>query len=152
MLHDEPFSRLDGPTLYALLRLRVDVFVVEQVCAYAELDGRDLEPGTRHVWWDEGDGPLAYLRVLEEPDAGLRVGRVVTARRARRRGLAGLLVGHVVAGAGRRDIVLDAQAHLEGWYQRLGFRTVGPVHLVDDIPHVPMRREHRRAAPPAVPP
>jgi ElaA protein len=41
---------LDPGTLYALLRLRVEVFVVEQRCAYAELDGRDLEPRTRHYW------------------------------------------------------------------------------------------------------
>lgn len=49
-LHVAGFSDLDIITLYAILRLRSDVFVVEQECAYADVDGRDVEPGTRHVW------------------------------------------------------------------------------------------------------
>jgi ElaA protein len=51
-LHIARFSELDAATLYELLRLRVDVFVVEQECPYPELDGRDAEPGTRHLWFD----------------------------------------------------------------------------------------------------
>ena len=47
------FDELDTRTLYALLKLRVDVFVVEQKCAYPELDDRDQEPGTRHIWLPE---------------------------------------------------------------------------------------------------
>src|SRR2546423_1066063 len=50
ILHVAGFDELSAGTLYALLRLRVDVFVVEQRCPYPELDGRDTEPGTRHVW------------------------------------------------------------------------------------------------------
>src|SRR5690606_34048120 len=77
------FAELDAPTLYRLLKLRVDVFVVEQKCAYPELDGRDLEPETRHLWIEDGAGaPLAYLRVLREPDGAARIGRVVTAPHA----------------------------------------------------------------------
>src|SRR3954454_24787330 len=79
-------------TLYELLRLRVDVFVVEQACPYAELDGRDTEPGTRHVWLSGDSGaPEAYLRILEDPD-GACIGRVVTAPHARGGGLAGRLM------------------------------------------------------------
>lgn len=135
---DEPFAALDTVTLYAIARLRADVFVVEQACAYPDLDGRDIEPATRHVWWDEGDGPLAYLRVLTEPDGRVRVGRVVTAASARRRGLADLLLRHVLATTGARPMVLDAQAHLVSWYRRHGFEPTGPHHLADGIPHVPM--------------
>ena len=63
------FSELDAATLYGLLRLRVDVFVVEQKCAYPELDGRDDEPDTRHLWIPDGDGtPLAY-----DPEVTARV-------------------------------------------------------------------------------
>ena len=142
MLRDEPFAALDAATLYALLRLRIDAFVVEQACAYPDLDGRDTEPATRHVWWDEGDGPVAYLRVLAEPDGSRRIGRVVTAARARRRGLAERLVRHAIAsapGAHGGPVVLAAQAHLEGWYRRLGFEVTGPPFDEDGITHVPMR-------------
>ena len=53
------WDRIDPTTAYALLRLRVDVFVVEQRCPYPELDGRDTEPATRHLWLDDGAGPTA---------------------------------------------------------------------------------------------
>ena len=54
--------------LYALLRLRTEVFVVEQACPYQELDGRDLEPGTDHLWLADGAGVAAGIRILTEPD------------------------------------------------------------------------------------
>ena len=68
--HTALFEQLDIATLYRLLRLRVDVFVVEQHCAYPELDGRDAEPDAAHLWLTDGDNsaPLGYLRVLTEPD------------------------------------------------------------------------------------
>jgi len=137
------WGALDVHVAYALLRLRSDVFVVEQDCVYPDLDGRDVEPGTEHRWVHEpGDraAVLAYLRVLPDP-AGLRVGRVVTAPSARGRGLAGVLVQQVVAdhGAGTA-VVLDAQSHLAGWYARYGFVRDGEDFVEDGIPHTPMVR------------
>jgi ElaA protein len=135
------FAELDGATVYALLRLRAEVFVVEQACAFNDLDGRDTEPTAHHVWLDDGGAPVAYLRVLTDPGA-TRIGRVVTASRHRRRGLAERLVRHAVEhlAAPGRPIVLDAQSHLVPWYQRLGFAVDGPEFLDDGIPHPPMRR------------
>src|SRR5690606_15538749 len=73
-LFDRGFSELDAATLYALLRLRVDVFVVEQQCPYPELDGRDTEPTTRHLWLGPAaTQPLSYLRILAEPDGVARI-------------------------------------------------------------------------------
>lgn len=138
-VHDARFDELDARLLYALLRLRVDVFVVEQECAYRELDGRDIEPGTRHVWVDGADGPVAYLRLLVEPDGAHRIGRVATAVDQRHRGLAGLLVDHVISTTPGR-LVLDAQSHLEGWYVARGFARAGDDFTEDGIPHVPMER------------
>ena len=145
MLRDETYVALDTRTLYALLKLRADVFVVEQACAYPDLDDLDHEPGTRHVWWDEGSGPLAYLRVLAQEDGSRRIGRVVTATTARRRGLAERLIRHVIDDdtAIGVPVVLDAQAHLEEWYRRLGFETTGPVFIEDGIAHVPMQLTSR---------
>lgn len=134
------FGELDARTLYALLRLRVDVFVVEQRCPYPELDGRDTEDGTRHVWLvDDAGAPVAYLRVLEEPD-GARIGRVVTATHARGRGLGGRLVETALRAVGERTVRLDAQTRAAGLYARYGFVPDGPEFVEDGIPHVPMRR------------
>ena len=123
-LHVARFSELDIVTLYAILRLRCDVFVVEQDCAYSDVDGRDVEPGTRHLWLtatdgvaatepapgasrrtgEAGDGRqrtntmpriLAYLRILDDPDGAARIGRVCVARDARR-------AGHAAHPDGRR--------------------------------------------------
>jgi ElaA protein len=134
------FADLDPHTLYALLELRSAVFVVEQACPYPELDGRDDEPGTEHRWLEDDTGVLAYVRLLAEPDGTTRVGRVVTRADARSDGLARRLVEGVLDD--HADVRADAQAHLAGWYEALGFVITGPEYLEDDILHVPMLRSH----------
>ncbi|WP_432836547.1 GNAT family N-acetyltransferase [Dactylosporangium sp. CA-092794] len=136
------FAGLDAPTLYRLLKLRCDVFVVEQHCPYPELDGRDTEPGTLHLWLDAPDGSVAaYLRVLAEPDGTARIGRVVTAAPARGQGLAGKLLAAALERIGPgRAVVLDAQTSATGVYSRFGFEVCGPPFDEDGIEHVPMRR------------
>ena len=138
-IRDQSFDKFDALALYALLRLRVDVFVVEQECPYPELDGRDLEPTTRHIWIDEGGMPVACLRLLAEPDGSHRISRVATAADQRHQGLAGLLVDHVMATTPGR-LVLDAQTYLEPWYVEHGFARTGDEFTDDGIPHVPMER------------
>jgi ElaA protein len=147
-VHVAGFAELTPATLYELLRLRVDVFVVEQECPYPELDGRDTEPGTRHVWVAEGGPPLAYLRVLAEPDGAARIGRVCVARAARARGLATELMAAALQLVGPRPCVLDAQSYLTGFYTGLGFTPTGPEYLDDGIPHVPMTRPPETTAAP----
>ena len=147
--HDElrvaSFPDLDTTTLYAILKLRADVFVVEQQCFYADLDGRDTEPGTRHLWIARGGDILAYLRILNDGDHE-RIGRVVTAPGARGAGHAQRLMTEALTVIGNRPSVLDAQAHLVGFYAKYGYAPTGPEFLEDGIPHIPMLRE---APPPA---
>jgi ElaA protein len=153
-MHPEPrtevrvasFRDLDTTTLYAILKLRCDVFVVEQKCFYADLDGRDTEPGTRHVWLARGDEILAYLRILDDGDTE-RIGRVVTAPRARGAGHAGRLMEHALTVIGNRPSVLHAQAHLAAFYTRFGYAPTGPEYLEDGIPHLPMAKAAPRPAP-----
>ncbi|MFB9376890.1 GNAT family N-acetyltransferase [Kineococcus gynurae] len=139
-----PVRELDPELLYAILRLRVDVFVVEQECAYPELDGRDLEPGALQFWASDDDGVVATLRLLVDEAGGgapvRRIGRVATARRARGGGLAAALMERALDRSADAEVVLDAQAHLAGWYARFGFAPDGPEFVEDGIPHVPMRR------------
>lgn len=137
-IHDRAFAELSPRELHDLVRLRVDVFVVEQACAYAELDGRDTEPTARHVWTADAHGPTAYARLLDD-GAHRRIGRVVTRPDARGAGLAGRLIRHLVASS-RGPWVLHAQSHLRGWYEGLGFAVDGPEFLEDGIPHLVMRR------------
>ncbi|WP_422734017.1 GNAT family N-acetyltransferase [Micromonospora sp. WMMD558] len=140
-LRSAAFADLSARTFHDLLRLRIDVFVVEQACPYPELDGRDVEPGTRHVWLEEDGVPLAYLRMLADPGGVARIGRVVVAERARRGGYAGRLMTAALTEVGARPSVLAAQSHLVGFYARHGFTVSGPEYVEDGIPHTPMRRE-----------
>jgi len=132
-----PVRDLDPLTLYAILRLRVDVFVVEQDCPYPELDGRDVEPDALMLWAEEDDEVLATVRLLVDGD-DRRIGRVATREAARGQGLAAVLMERAVELAEGRLVRLDAQAHLEGWYARFGFVVDGEPFLEDGIPHVPM--------------
>jgi ElaA protein len=140
-LHSAGFAELEARTFHDLARLRVDVFVVEQECAYPELDGRDVEPGTRHLWLTQDGVPVAYLRILAEPDGGARIGRVVVAPTARGAGHAGRLMVAALAEIRDRPCVLEAQSHLVDFYTRHGFTVSGPEYVEDGIPHTPMRRK-----------
>ena len=134
------FDELDARTAYLLWQLRESVFVVEQECAYAELDGRDLEPATRHVWAADDNGPVGYLRVLDDGDHA-RIGRVLVARPRRGQGLSSVLMRAALDLIGDRPSVLDAQSPLAGWYATFGYHQDGDEFVEDGIPHVPMRRD-----------
>jgi ElaA protein len=142
---DREVQRATGSTiavrdLYAALRLRAAVFVVEQDCPYLDPDGRDLEPSTQHLWVDREDGTMvSYLRVLAEPDGSLRIGRVVTDPAHRGSRLSGRLLTAALDGV-TGTVVLDAQSHLTHVYERHGFVPDGDEFLDDGIPHTPMRR------------
>lgn len=143
-LHRAPVAEIAPLTLYRLLWLRVSVFVVEQEAAYAEIDGRDIEPGAELMWAEGESGEvLSTLRLLRE-DATTRIGRVATSSAARGRGIAADLmraaVDHLDREAPGIPILLDAQAHLADWYGRFGFVVSGDPFTEDDIPHLPMRR------------
>ena len=73
------FADLTPFEVYALCRLRVDVFVVEQECPYPELDGRDVEPATVHLWAEVDGEVAATIRVLDD-GATRAIGRVATRR------------------------------------------------------------------------
>lgn len=139
-MHVVPPDDLTVRQLHDILKLRTDVFVVEQQCPYPEVDGLDLLPTTRHVWSTDDAGRLAsYLRVLDV-GAVHRIGRVVTADWARGQGCSGRLISAVLTRWPTADVVLSAQSHLAHFYARFGFSMAGPEFVEDGIPHVPMRR------------
>ncbi len=134
------YADLDPVTAYRILALRERVFVVEQDCVYADLDGRDLEPGTLHLWVEQEGAPVSYLRVLDDGDHA-RIGRVVTEPAHRGRGLGAVVLEAALAVIGERRTEIHAQAHLAGWYEHFGFVVSGRQFLEDGIPHLPM--QHR---------
>jgi ElaA protein len=137
---------LDLATLYDVLALRSAVFVVEQACAYQDIDGLDLAEGTVHVIGREG-GISAYARVLAPDDEHPtpRIGRVIVAPQARGRQLARPLMRNALETCAAHwpgvAVELGAQAHLARLYGSLGFEAVSDPYDEDGIPHVWMRRD-----------
>lgn len=137
---------LSKDQLYAILKLRAEVFVVEQNCPYPDVDGLDLEGDTCHVMAWQDNQLVAYLRLLDphSQNSDVVIGRVVIAPQARGQGL-----GHKLMEEGLRQaekhwpdtsISLSAQAHLQGYYSRYGFGAVGVEYLEDGIAHIGMHR------------
>jgi ElaA protein len=137
-LHRATGDQLSVAQLYALLTLRVNIFVVEQQSPYPDLDGRDLDPATVHLWYQAAGTPIAYLRILAGPPA--RIGRVCTAQEARGTGLGTRLMAAALAELGSAEVVLDAQVQAQGMYARFGFRAEGEPFDDDGVLHVTMRR------------
>jgi ElaA protein len=133
------FADLGVDLLYGILRLRSEVFVVEQECVYLDPDGRDAEPDAWHLWGEEDGEVVVAGRLLRERSGAWRIGRVATAEAARGRGLAAALVQRAVElcddGA---PVELHAQSHLLEWYRTLGFEPSGAEYVEDGIPHTPM--------------
>ncbi|WNN43100.1 MULTISPECIES: GNAT family N-acetyltransferase [Winslowiella] len=138
-------SELSVAQLYAILALRSRVFVVEQHCAYQDIDGADLAQDNRHIigWLD--DKIVAYARVLtpQQSDQPVSIGRVIIAPEARGLSLGYRLMEQAIASCEQhwpgQSIFLSAQAHLQEFYGRLGFKPVGEIYLEDDIPHIGMQ-------------
>jgi ElaA protein len=136
-IRSAPFAQLRPHVLYGILRLRAEVFVVEQDCVYLDLDGRDTDPSTVHWWIEDGATVVACLRTLREPGDGSRIGRVATRVSHRRLGLAARLLLAALPSV-PRPVRIDAQSHLRDWYATFGFVLAGDAFLEDGIPHVPM--------------
>lgn len=145
-VHSASLADLDPTTLHGILKLRVDVLVVEQNCPYPDIDGRDAEPTTIHFWCADPDGfVVATARLLVDELADgtqvIRVGRVCARHELRGTGLIRAILDAVVDEIGDRPSVLDAQARLKQMYERWGYVVAGPEFVEDGIVHVPMRRD-----------
>lgn len=136
-------AKADGLSIdmmYGVLRLRSEVLVVEQGVPYLDLDGRDIEPSTVHIWAIADSEVVGTVRLLREPDASSRLGRLCTAHHARGRGIARRLVFRALEIAGDDTVETDILKQLVPWYESFGFEATGPVFHEVGIPHVPMRR------------
>ena len=139
------FAELTTIELYELLKLRVDVFVVEQTCPYPELDGKDTQHGVRHLLGYEDGQLVACARLLPAGTTydNVSIGRIATQAEARGAGLGHQLLTEAIKHCHtlwpNSTIDIGAQQHLEAFYQSHGFVTISEMYLEDDIPHIDMR-------------
>lgn len=138
-VHTASGDRITAADLYALLRLRVEVFVIEQGCLYQDLDGLDLVASTRHLWLREGGSVPGCLRILDDA-RGIRIGRVCTSPGARGTGAGARLMDAALGSIGDVESTLSAQTYAADFYRRFGYVPEGEEYLDDGIPHILMRR------------
>ncbi|MBE3670169.1 GNAT family N-acetyltransferase [Vibrio navarrensis] len=144
--HLVPFSQLSTTQLYQLLKLRVDVFVVEQNCPYPELDGNDILHGVHHLLGYKNGELVACTRLLPAGTTydSVSIGRVATKHSARGGGLGHQLMQQSIMYCQQlwpnEAIEIGAQEHLKPFYQQHGFVVTSEMYLEDGIPHVDMKR------------
>jgi len=139
-----PFASLPPQALYDLLRLRTEVFVIEQQCVFQDMDGAD--PACHHLLGERDGTLLAYARLvpagLKFPEAS--IGRVVSDPATRGTGIGHALMREAVAQLqalwGKQPVRIGAQAHLQGFYRQHGFEPAGPIYIEDGIDHIEMLR------------
>lgn len=130
------FEDLKMRELYEILRLRVDVFVVEQACPYPEIDGKDYD--AIHIYLENQGQILAYARVYKE-DGQIHIGRVIA--KERRKGHATLILKEAIRAAKEyqaKKITIEAQTYAKKLYEKVGFVEDSEVFLLDGIEHVKM--------------
>ena len=139
-LHKKLFSELTTDELYELLRIRSEVFVVEQNCVYQDMDGDDQ--ASIHLWLTDQDRVVALCRVCP---AGthmkeVSIGRVITTERGKGYGKRIMLAGIEAAKEhfGATAIEIEAQEYAKGFYEQVGFRQSSDPFILDGIPHIKM--------------
>lgn len=134
------FGELSLEELYEILQIRVAVFVMEQNCAYQEIDGKDQY--SYHVFLKDNTGIKAYLRVIDKGISfdEVSIGRVLTLKRKCGLGYRILLEGIKVAKErmNANRIKIEAQSYAKGFYEKAGFKQVSEEFLEDGIPHIQM--------------
>lgn len=139
-LHKKSFRELTTDELYELLRVRSEVFVVEQDCVYQDLDYDDQQ--ALHIWLTDGDKVVALARVCP---AGthmkeISIGRVITTERGKGYGRQIMLaaIEAAVEHFSAELIDIEAQQYAKGFYERVGFVQSSEPFILDGIPHIKM--------------
>jgi ElaA protein len=140
------FNELNVHTLYQLLRLRSEVFVVEQDCVYQDMDNRDQ--AAHHLLAFDQDGQVqACLRLLPPGvayEGHAAIGRIVTSAALRGQGAGRPMLRNAIEKARQRypntPLKLSGQQHLRAFYESMGFKAIGEPYLEDGIPHLEMLR------------
>jgi ElaA protein len=141
----KPWTELSADEFFDIVRLREQIFFLEQHIDEEELDDQDRAPETLHLWIPDEHGVAAYLRVVEAPepefeDARRSFGRVVVRADRRGEGLAQRLIDVVVDRFGREAMLLHAQEYIVPLYEKYAFERFGDVYVEAGLPHILMYR------------
>lgn len=134
------FTELSVEELYEILKLRADVFVIEQNCIYPDIDDKDRH--SLHVFLKEQEEISAYLRVIEKGVSfdEVSIGRVVA--KYRRKGLGTQVLKAGIQAAQKyyraHKIIIEAQTYAKEFYEKQGFVQISDEFLEDGIPHIQM--------------
>ena len=136
------FDELTAAELYEILKLRAEIFIVEQNCPYQDMDGTDYK--SLHIFLKEDERVIAYARAYDKPNEKdtVKIGRVVTLRHGE--GLGRKLMEASLAAVrerGYKKAYLEAQQYAIGFYEKFGFKVVSGVFMIDKIPHVAMEAD-----------
>ena len=139
MIITKTFSELDTEDLYQILRLRSEVFVVEQDCVYQDIDNKDQN--AIHLYYKENDQIVAYTRIFKAGDyyENPCIGRVLVSKKNRGNDLGKKIMidsmEYIKQNIKGEKIELSAQKYLDKFYKDLGFYKIGEDYLEDGIPH-----------------
>ena len=145
----KPFQRLSLNELYDALKLRSEVFVVEQTCIYPDLDNKDLVDNAHHLLAYKGTNLVAYARLLPPSISydNVSFGRVVVDEKYRSLGLGRSLMKNILMHCNKlwpnQDIDIGAQKYLRAFYASFGFEVVSNIYLEDGIEHIDMRLSYK---------
>jgi ElaA protein len=139
------FDDLTPHELYEIMRLRNEVFVLEQLCVYQDADNKDQR--SHHLMIKDNDKLIAYARLLPPgvsyPE--MSIGRVISSPEYRRKGAGRLLMQKAIEGChelfGEGPIRIGAQLYLKKFYESFGFVQAGDMYLEDNIEHIEMKRQ-----------
>lgn len=139
MWNCKSLAELTPVELYRIYKARVEVFVVEQVCPYSEVDEDDLE--CLHIFKEQDGKVVAYARLMTRTDC-FQIGRVLVVKECRKQGLAKELVNKAIHEARKMNpkfpVYAQAEAYLIEFYQSFGFEVTSEIYLKDDQPHIDM--------------
>jgi ElaA protein len=139
-----PFEALSNEEIYQILKLRSEVFVVEQHCVYLDIDDKDQK--ALHLFGIEYGKIIAYARLFKPSDYfnEASIGRVVTHIDSRAKKIGHQLMKEAIEAVnsyfGESHITISAQLYLKKFYESHGFVSVGETYLEDDIPHIRMKK------------
>ena len=134
------FHEIDSKTLHNIFLLRSEVFIVEQECAYQDIDGKDFK--SIHIIGKKKKEIIAYSRLMNINNDFCSIGRVLVKKDMRRKGIGIKLIKKSIEEAtreyGNKKIKISAQEYLKSFYTNLGFKYTGESYLEDGIPHIEM--------------
>ncbi len=134
------FQEIDRKTLHNIFLLRAEVFIVEQECAYQDIDGKDLK--SVHIIGKKKEEIVAYSRIMSLNNEFCSIGRVLVKKGLRKKGIGIKLMKKSIEEATKeyynRKIKISAQEYLKKFYTKLGFIYTGKSYLEDGIPHIEM--------------